>query len=58
MSNGHTGANCAKVTASNRISFPLTNLLHCINSFFAKTAAFLSGENWGLVINSGCNGWQ
>ena len=72
MSNGHAGTNCAVVMGSNGIPFPLTKALNYINQFlfkngtvainrgtlFARTAAVLGSNGWGLVINSSCNGWR
>ena len=72
MGNGHASANCAVVTGSNRIPFPLTKPLHYINpclfkngavainngTVFARMVAVLGGNGWGLVINGSCNGWQ
>ena len=71
MSNGHARANCAVVRASNRIPFPLTYPLDCINlffrkngaavksndTFFSKMAAVAGGNGWGLVINGSYNGF-
>ena len=72
MINGHAGTNCAMITASNGILFPLTNPLHYVNPFFlengtvakkavpffAKTAAVHGGNSWGLLINGSYNSLQ
>ena len=71
MSNGHSGPNCVVVTGSNGNPFVLTKPLHYVNpfflengtiakktvSFFAKMAAILGGNGWGLVNNGRCSGW-
>ena len=65
MSNGHVGANCAVVTGSNGIPFPLTKPLHYINPFLLKNGTVAinndtvfcqngcrsCGNGWGLLIN-------
>ena len=56
MSNGHAGANCAVVTGSNGIPFPLTKLFGYVNPFLRKNGT-VAIKNGAVTRQNGYRCW-